>query len=200
MRALVADDEPVGAAILARSLERWGLKVVMAHDGEEAWRLIDEEGGITMAILDWMMPGVNGPELCRRIRKDERHAHMHVILLSARDSRADIVAGLEAGADDYLIKPFDPQELRARVNVGIRVLTLQDRLADQVAELQAALSRVKQLSGLLPICSYCKSIRSDENYWEKVESYLSEHTDARFSHGICPHCYETVLAQFEGRS
>jgi sigma-B regulation protein RsbU (phosphoserine phosphatase) len=199
MRALVADDEPVGAAILARSLERWGLEVVVAQDGEEAWRLIDQDGGVTMAILDWMMPGASGPDLCRRIRQNERHARMHVILLTARDSRADVVAGLEAGADDYLIKPFDPEELRARVNVGIRVLTLQDRLADRVAELQAALSRVKQLSGLLPICSYCKSIRSDENYWEKVESYLSDHTDAKFSHGICPHCYETVLAQLEGR-
>ena len=200
MRVLVADDEPTGAMILARSLERWGLEVVIAHDGEEAWRIIDQDGGIAMAILDWMMPGADGTELCRRIRQDERHAHMHVILLTTRDSHADVVAGLDAGADDYLIKPFNPEELRARVHVGIRVLTLQDRLADRVAELQAALSNVKQLSGLLPICSYCKRIRGDENYWQKVESYLSEHTDAKFSHGICPQCYETVLGEFEGRS
>lgn len=200
MRVLVADDEPTAATILARSLERWGLEVVVAHDGEEAWRIIDQDGGVAMAILDWTMPRADGLELCRRIRRDERHARMHVILLTARDSRADVVAGLDAGADDYLIKPFDPEELRARVQVGIRVLALQDRLADRVAELQAALSKVKQLSGLLPICSYCKRIRSDENYWEKVESYLGEHTDATFSHGICPHCYETVLKEFEGRS
>ena len=200
MRVLVADDEPTGAMILARSLERWGLEVVIAHDGEEAWRIIDQDGGIAMAILDWMMPGADGPELCRRIRQDERHAHMHVILLTTRDSHADVVAGLDAGADDYLIKPFNPEELRARVHVGIRVLTLQDRLADRVAELQAALSKVRQLSGLLPICSYCKRIRGDENYWQKVESYLSEHTDAKFSHGICPQCYKTVLAEFEGGS
>ena len=159
--------------MLARSLERWGLEVVVAHDGEEAWRIIDQDGGIAMAILDWMMPGADGPELCRRIRQDERHAHMHVILLTARDSRADVVAGLDAGADDYLIKPFDPDELRARVHVGIRVLALQDRLAERVAELQEALSKVKQLSGLLPICSYCKRIRGDENYWEQVESYIT---------------------------
>jgi DNA-binding response OmpR family regulator len=198
MRVLVADDEPTGATILARSLTRWGLDVVLAHDGEEAWRTIDQDGGIKMAILDWMMPHADGPELCRRIRQDDRHARMHVILLTTRDSRADIVAGLDAGADDYLIKPFDPEELRARVNVGIRVVGLQDRLADRVAELQEALSSVKQLSGLLPICSYCKRIRGDENYWERVESYISEHTDAKFSHGICPQCYETVLAEFEG--
>ena len=199
MRVLVADDEPTGATILARSLERWGLEVVVAHDGEDAWRLI-QEGGIAMAILDWMMPYADGLEICRRIRKDEGHAHMHVILLTARDSRADVVAGLDAGADDYLIKPFDPEELRARVHVGIRVLALQDRLAERVTELQEALSKVKQLSGLLPICSYCKRIRGDENYWERVESYITEHTDAKFTHGICPQCYETVLAELEGRS
>jgi DNA-binding response OmpR family regulator len=200
MRVLVADDEPTGATILSHSLTRWGLDVVLAHDGEEAWRTIDQDGGIKMAILDWMMPHADGPELCRRIRQDERHARMHVILLTTRDSRADVVAGLDAGADDYLIKPFDPEELRARVNVGIRVVELQDRLADRVAELQEALSKVKQLSGLLPICSYCKRIRGDENYWERVENYISEHTDAKFSHGICPQCYETVLAEFEGRA
>jgi len=196
MRVLVADDEPMGALMLSRSLERWGLEVVVAHDGEEAWRMI-HDGGIAMAILDWMMPGADGPELCRRIRKDEGHAHMHLILLTARNSRADVVAGLDAGADDYLIKPFDPEELRARVHVGIRVLTLQDRLADRVAELQEALTNVKQLSGLLPICSYCKRIRGDENYWERVESYITEHTDAKFSHGICPECYDTVMAQID---
>jgi len=102
MRVLIADDEPTGALMLSRSLGRWGLEVVVAHDGEEAWRMI-QNGGIAMAILDWMMPGADGPELCRRIRKDERHAHMHLILLTARNSRADVVAGLDAGADDYLI-------------------------------------------------------------------------------------------------
>jgi sigma-B regulation protein RsbU (phosphoserine phosphatase) len=197
MRVLVADDEPMGALMLSRSLERWGLEVVVAHNGEEAWRMI-QDGGIKMAILDWMMPGADGPELCRRIRKDERHHHMHLILLTARNSRADVVAGLDAGADDYLIKPFDPEELRARVHVGIRVLSLQDRLADRVAELQEALTNVKQLSGLLPICSYCKRIRGDENYWERVESYITEHTDAKFSHGICPECYDTVMAEIDG--
>jgi sigma-B regulation protein RsbU (phosphoserine phosphatase) len=195
MRVLVADDDPTGATILARTLGRWGLEAVVAHDGEDAWRIIDQDGGIAMAILDWMMPGADGLELCRRIRREERHAHMHVILLTARDGRADVVAGLDAGADDYLIKPFDTEELRARVHVGIRVLALQERLADRVAELQVALSSVKQLSGLLPICSYCKRIRSDENYWERVESYIGEHTDAKFTHGICPQCYETFLKQ-----
>jgi DNA-binding response OmpR family regulator len=122
---------------------------------------------------------------------------MYVILLTGRASRADLVAGLDAGADDYLVKPFDLEELRARVHVGIRVLTLQERLAARVAELQSALSTVKQLSGLLPICSYCKRIRSDENYWEQVDSYVAHHSDVKFSHGICPSCFEAVRADFE---
>jgi len=200
MRVLIADDELTSATVLARSLERWGLETVIAHDGEEAWRIIDQDDGVSMAILDWMMPFADGPELCRRIRQDERHAHMHLILLTARDSSADVVACLDAGADDYLTKPFDLEELRARVHVGIRVLKLQERLAARVEELQTALSKVKQLSGLLPICSYCKRIRSDKNYWERVDSYIADHTDAKFSHGICPTCYETVIAEFEGSS
>jgi DNA-binding response OmpR family regulator len=197
MRILVADDDPVGTAMLARSLERWGLDVVVARDGEQAWQHIEQDNQITMAILDWMMPRVTGLELCQRIRQDEHRAHMHVILLTARDTRADVVAGLDAGADDYLIKPFDPEELRARVHVGERVLGLKARLAERVAELQDALSKVKQLTGLLPICSYCKRIRSDENYWEQVDHYISEHSHAQFSHGICPHCFDAVMAEFK---
>jgi DNA-binding response OmpR family regulator len=196
VRILVADDDKMGAVMLARSLELWNLEAVVAGDGEEAWRLIQDQR-VTMAILDWMMPGADGLELCRRIRQDETHAHMHVILLTARNDPADVVAGLAAGADDYLVKPFNPDELRARVHVGIRILALQDRLAERVTELQSALSKVKELSGLLPICTYCKRIRSDENYWEQVEGYITQHTHAQFSHGICPTCYDAVLADFQ---
>jgi len=145
------------------------------------------------------MPTLDGPDLCRRIRQDERHSHMHLILLSSRGSRADIVAGLNAGADDYLVKPFDPEELRARLHVGVRVLTLQERLADRVAELEAAVSTVRRLHGLLPICSYCKRVRNDGDDWEQLESYISEHTDAQFSHGICPPCLAIAVADLKTR-
>lgn len=193
---MIADDDRLGTAILARSLESLSLEVAVAHDGEEAWRLLDQDGHFAIAILDWMMPGADGLELCRRIRQDDRHAGMHVILLTARDARADVVSGLDAGADDYLIKPFDRDELHARVRVGVRIVSLQDRLAQRIAELQTALSKVKQLSGLLPICAYCKRIRTDDNYWEQLDRFVAQHSDAQFSHGICPPCFESVRAEF----
>ena len=197
MRALIADDDRGTTAILSKTLQQWNIEVAVAHDGNAAWELLGSGEGPSLAIVDWMMPGLDGPELCRRIRQDSSLAHMYVILLTGRDSRADVVAGLDAGADDYVVKPFDAEELRARVNVGIRVLTLQKHLAERVAELQSALSNVKQLSGLLPICSYCKRIRSDQNYWEQVDRYVAQHSDAQFSHGICPECFKTVIAPFE---
>ena len=144
-----------------------------------------------------MMPELDGPEVCRRVRRELPLANMYLMLLTARESRGDLVAGLDAGADDYITKPFDAEELRARVQVGVRVLTLQKSLAERVEELQAALSNVKQLRGLLPICSYCKRIRGDDQYWQQLEGYIAEHSDAQFSHGICPTCYAAVSAELD---
>jgi len=197
MRALIADDDRTTTTILSRALARWNLDVTVAHDGAAAWEALTVDDPPSLAILDWMMPSIDGIEICRRIRQDPARAHMYLMLLTSRDTRADVVVGLDSGADDYLVKPFDTEELRARVHVGIRVATLQERLAERVVELQDALSKVKQLGGLLPICSYCKRIRSDQNYWEQVESYIAHHSEAQFSHGICPQCFETVRQQFE---
>ena len=197
MRILVADDDRATALRLQRTLERWGFDVVVAHHGDEAWTVLQEDASISLAVLDWMMPGLDGPELCRRIRHDSARAHMYVILLTSRESPADLVAGLDAGADDYLVKLCESEELRARVHVGRRVLALQERLAERVAELEAAASREKQLHGLLPICSYCKKVHTDQNYWEQVEHYVSQHTEIQFTHGICPSCYEAALAKID---
>jgi sigma-B regulation protein RsbU (phosphoserine phosphatase) len=188
MRALIADDDPVTAAVLGGALRRWHLDVVTAHDGALAWDLIEGEEPPSLAIIDWMMPSIDGIELCRRIRENRTHSHMYVILLTGRDSRADVVAGLQAGADDYLVKPFDAEELHARVHTGIRILTLQQQLNEQIEALRETIVNVKQLKGLLPICSYCKRIRKDEDYWQQLEGYISENSDAVFSHGICPGC------------
>jgi DNA-binding response OmpR family regulator len=140
-----------------------------------------------------MMPGLDGVEVCRRVRAGESPTPPYVILLTAKTRREDIVEGLSAGADDFVRKPFDRAELRARIQVGVRVLALQHKLAERVRDLEAALQRVRQLQGLLPICSYCKRIRDDRNYWQQVEEYVTAHSEAQFSHGICPDCYERVL-------
>jgi DNA-binding response OmpR family regulator len=196
MRALIADDDRTTTILLRGALARQGFDVTVVHNGETAWEAIAAESP-SLALVDWMMPGFDGLELCRRIRAEAAHAHMYLILLTSRAGRDDIVAGLDAGADDYLVKPFDPDELRARVQVGVRISALQSRLAQRVAELQETLANIKQLRGLLPICSYCKRVRSDQNYWQQVEQYISEHSEAQFSHGICPPCYGKLMDDFD---
>jgi DNA-binding response OmpR family regulator len=187
----------VTAEILSRTLKRWEFDVTVVGNGAAAWDHLRAATAPTLAILDWMMPELDGPEVCRRVRRELPLANMYLMLLTARESRGDLVAGLDAGADDYITKPFDAEELRARVQVGVRVLTLQKSLAERVEELQAALSNVKQLRGLLPICSYCKRIRGDDQYWQQLEGYIAEHSDAQFSHGICPTCYAAVSAELD---
>jgi len=199
VKALIADDDLVAAAAVSRSMKSWGFDVTVAHDGLAAWESLNADPAPSLAVLDWEMPGLEGPELCRRIRSDAARAHMYIVLLTARSSSIDLVAGLEAGADDYLVKPVNLAELRARIHVGVRVVTLQSRLAEKVSELQATLDNVRRLRGLLPICSYCKRIRDDRNYWQRVEVYVSEHTDATFTHGICPSCLEEAKAQLDAQ-
>ena len=139
------------------------------------------------------MPGIDGAEVCRRARANETTTPPYLILLTAKSEKDDVVEGLCAGADDYITKPFNRQELHARIKVGIRIAKLQQTIADRVVELERALSRVKQLQVLLPICSYCKKVRDDKNYWQQVDSYISKHSEVEFSHGICPDCYDRLV-------
>jgi CheY-like chemotaxis protein len=164
---------------------------VTVSDGLTAWRLLQQSDSPAVAVLDWIMPGMEGPEICRRIRSIPAQEPTYLILLSAKGGQQEIVAGLQGGADDYITKPFDPEELQARLRTGSRIVQLQRSLNHQVRQLQEALARVKQLQGLLPICCYCKSIRSSPDYWEQVEAYISAHSEAGFSHGICPSCFES---------
>jgi CheY-like chemotaxis protein len=190
---LIAEDDLVSRRALEVTLGKWGHQVQAVVDGAAAWEVLQSDNAPKLAILDWMMPKLDGVEICRRVRAEPRSEMTYLILLTAKGTREDVIAGLDGGADDYLIKPFNREELKARVQVGIRVVNLQSRLAQRVRDLEIALSRVKQLQGLLPICSYCKKIRNDGNYWQQIDAYFADHADAQFSHGICPGCYEAVV-------
>jgi sigma-B regulation protein RsbU (phosphoserine phosphatase) len=190
VRILVADDDPIARHTLATMLGKWGYPVCACADGAEAWAILQKPYAPSLVILDWMMPRMDGLQVCQKLREASRTRPPYVILLTAKGDEADIVAGLHAGADDYIIKPFNREELHARVLVGVRVLDLQQSLAERVRELEDLLSRVNRLRGLLPICTYCKKIRNDRNYWEQVENFIAQHSEAQFSHSICPSCYE----------
>jgi PleD family two-component response regulator len=190
---LVADDDAFYRKLLETSLRSWSYEVRVVSDGDQAWEVISGTRSPLLAIFDWSMPGQDGLELCRRVRALPASRFVYVILLTAHTSREDRLRGLKSGADDYLIKPCDHDELYARIQVGVRMLRLQQNLADRVRELEKALTNLTQLQGLLPICCYCKCIRNDENYWEQVEHYIASHSELQFSHGICPSCYTKVV-------
>ena len=190
MRILIADDEVVSRTILERTVKGWGHEVVSAADGAAAWAVLEGGDAPKLAVLDWVMPGLEGPEVCRRARALGRPVPTYTILLTSKNESRDVVAGFESGADDYVVKPFDRAELQSRIRVGERVVALQQAFADRVRELEESLARIHRLQGLIPVCAWCRRVRNDANYWQSVEEYMAEVTDCRISHGICPACLE----------
>ena len=190
MKILIAEDDLTSRRILEAILKKWEYEVVSVQDGTEAWKAVEASDPPPLFILDWMMPGMNGVEFCREIRRIKPPTPPYIILLTSKRQREEVVEGLEAGANDYVRKPFDREELRARIRVGERVVELQRALSDRIRDLETALSRIKTLQGLVPICCYCKKVRNDKNYWEQLETYLSQHSGVEISHGICPDCLE----------
>ena len=195
MKIFIAEDDKVSRRLLEAQLGKWGHEMVAVGDGVSAWEALRRPEAPALVILDWMMPGIDGLEVCRRLRGTPDGNRFYIIILTAKGLREDIVAGLSAGANDFVMKPFDQAELRARIQVGVRLIELQQQLSHRVQELEEALAKIKTLQGLLPICAWCKKIRSDQNYWEKVETYLGRHTDARFTHSICPDCHKQQMEQ-----
>jgi len=194
---LVVEDSKTTMAIFKKLLTRWDYRVLSAYDGNEAWDIIQEERP-KLILLDWLIPGIDGVTICRRLRESDYQGSVYVIMVTAMDKKEAIVFGLGSGADDYMTKPFEAEELEARIKVGWRVLELEMELRNKVVELEERIKQVKQLSGLLPICSYCKKIRNDKEFWNSVEDYLEQHADVKFSHGVCPECYEKhVIPQLE---
>ena len=193
MKILIAEDNQVSSRILQLTLAAGGHEVIATENGAEAWKILQRKDAPAMAILDWMMPDMDGLEVCRLVRRQQTPTQIYIILLTAKVGKTDVVEGLDAGANDYIFKPFNRNELNARVRVGETVVKLQQNLALRVEELETALARVNLLQGILPICSYCKNIRDDRNNWQKMETYISNYSDAQFSHSICPDCYESVV-------
>ena len=191
MKILIAEDDPVSSMVLQTCLQKWGHEVISTTDGGAAWTRVKEPDSPKMAILDIMMPEMDGISVCRKLREARRD--VYIILLTALGQKQNVIDGLDAGADDYVTKPCDQEELRLRIQTGVRILNLQEELNHRIGELENALGQIKQLQKLLPICTYCKKIRDGKNYWQQVERYISENANVRFSHSICPECYEKIV-------
>ncbi|MBI5844962.1 MAG: response regulator transcription factor [Deltaproteobacteria bacterium] len=192
MKALIAEDDATSRALLTAIMKTWGYDLSIAEDGGKAWGLMHRLDAPKLALIDWNMPELDGLEVIRRIRSLETQEPPYIILLTARKEKGDIVLGLEAGANDYLVKPFDHQELKARLNVGRRMVELQSSLVLSMRKLETALADLKTLRGIIPICASCKKIRDDTGFWNQVEEYIRDHSEARFSHGICPDCMKRL--------
>ena len=196
MRILIAEDDFTSRTVLAGVLKKHGHIIVATQNGAEAWQALQQPDAPHLAILDWMMPEMDGPDVVRRVRARQTERPPYIILLTSKGEKADIVAGLEAGANDYLAKPFDPGELRARVEVGRRMVEMQEALTAKIEELRQAFDQIKTLRGIVPICANCKQIRDDQGYWNQVEVYVRNHTEANFSHCICPDCMTKLYPEF----
>ncbi len=151
MHILVAEDSTVSQRLLNRILNKWGYAITLVDNGNDAWKVLQEPKSPTLAILDWIMPGLSGPEVCRKIRQNPQTSDIYAILLTAKEGKANIIEGLEAGADDYISKPFDNDELRARIHVGERVLQLREELAGRVKQIEEAYHQLEILSSIDPL-------------------------------------------------
>jgi sigma-B regulation protein RsbU (phosphoserine phosphatase) len=202
MKILIVEDETVSRERLHATVSRLGHNVVVAADGAEAWARIHEHA-FDLVISDWTMPGVDGLELCARIRARAKSSFCYVILITARDRPEDFIQGVMAGADDFVTKPWHAGELAARLHAAQRIVDLERGLARRVSEVEDALHEVDTLRGLLPVCMYCHDVRPSDDIWQSILQYMMSHEIADLTHTICPTCYEVrvepELAEFSER-
>jgi phosphoserine phosphatase RsbU/P len=180
VKILTVEDDLVARAVLRQALRRLGHEVVEANDGGAAWEVLLRNEDVRVVVSDWTMPNSDGLALCRKIRARMGAEYTYFILLTSRDASEDNqTAAADAGVDDFLTKPLDLPELWMRLRVAERILRYT--------------TQVRQLEEMLPICSYCKKIRDDQNYWQQIEGYIKDRTGSDFSHSICPDCYQRVV-------
>jgi CheY-like chemotaxis protein len=191
-RVLIAEDHEVTRTALKSLLEWKGFSVTTVSDGEDALKVLTSDAAPSIALLDWEMPGMTGIEICKAVRSAPAGRYRYIIIITAREGEEGIAEAMAAGADDFVRKPFGVPEVVARIRNGQRTLKLERTLAARITELEQALETGRQLKGLLPICSYCKSIRDDSDYWQELETYIHDHTGTDFTHGVCPGCMEKV--------
>lgn len=179
MRILAVEDDPVARRVLRQALKKLGHEVIEAEDGEAALDSLAMEK-VRVIVCDWVMPQMDGLEFCRRVRDRPGEDYVYFILLTSRTASTENEReAADAGVDDFLSKPLDVNELWMRLRVAERIL----QFATQVRTLEA----------FLPICSYCKKVREDSNYWTQIESYINTRTGTDFSHSVCPDCYQSVV-------
>jgi DNA-binding response OmpR family regulator len=198
MRILIAEDDFTSRTMLVGLLKKEGYEVTATVNGAEAWQVLQQPDAPALAILDWMMPGLDGLDVVLRVRSmPPTDRPPYLIMLTNKGEKADIIAGLDAGANDYLAKPFDPGELRARVEVGRRLVGIQAVLAAKIGELRQAIEQIKALRSIVPICSSCKKVRDDQGFWNQVEFYINNLTETQFTQGICPECMKKLYPDFD---
>lgn len=188
MKILIAEDEYTTRLMVQVCLENWGYSIESVEDGKKAWDIINQKNPPQIAVLDWEMPGISGIDLCRKIKSLDRSSPIHVILLTARDSKNDISQGFEAGADDYITKPFNDDELGARIRVAERIVTIQSSLNSSLEELREALDMVQSFEEPVAVCSKCQKIGAFDGSWRTPEKLLEYPVDPRFIQLDCPSC------------
>jgi len=190
MKILIAEDNLTHQLMLKHVFSELGYDPVVTGDGRAACEIMLKPDAPKLAIIDWQMPGMEGVEVCRQIREEKFYEPAYLIILTSRDKPEDIVKGLKSGANDYMVKPYNVEELQVRIGVGRRFVELQTMLTGRIKELEAAQAQIKTLQGIIPICTYCKKIRDDKQYWQQVETFVADHSQAHFSHAVCPDCYK----------
>ncbi|MFC2155651.1 response regulator [Acidobacteriota bacterium] len=184
---LIVDDVPKNLQVLGNILRKKDYNIAAATSGKQALDMV-EKILPDLILLDIMMPDIDGFQVCEKLKASKRSKDVPVIFLTAKTGTEDIVKGFEVGAVDYLTKPFNSAELLARAHTHIELKKARDKERELIFKLKDALTKVKQLSGLIPICSRCKKIRDDEGYWQRVEEYLELHSEAQLTHSLCPEC------------